>query len=200
MEMFNRLKKVVAIMCAMAMTIVSMQGLVSIKVSADTAENVELTSEMTDAQSEAALATELEYLFTKAIKLDDDGYASQINTEAIKARYGTSDELTQLEQQLEQNAKNSENRDFVKCMKNGLRNAVGLDILKRAYTKEVRKYLKSKAWKKASSILFRNIKRVAGKKAGQFLVKKLAGKLLPGGVPAQLAWIAGKCAVKNIRW
>lgn len=90
-------------------------------------------------------------------------------------------------------------KSFNKCVANGAANVFGLDILKRAINKKVVKALKSRQYKKATSIIHTNISKIAGKKYASKVIKFMARKLLPGGLPAQLSWVLGKCGLKQIR-
>lgn len=87
---------------------------------------------------------------------------------------------------------------FASCVGNGLARSFGLDILKRAFNHEVRSALKSRQWKVASAIMHRNISKYLGKKAASIIIKKIASKALPGGLPGQIAWQVGKCGFKEI--
>lgn len=87
---------------------------------------------------------------------------------------------------------------FASCVGNGLAKSFGLDVLKRAFNSKVRSALKSRQWKVASSIMHRNLTKILGKKGASFVIKKIASKALPGGVPGQIAWQVGKCAIKEI--
>lgn len=66
---------------------------------------------------------------------------------------------------------------FANCVGNGIAKSFGLDVLKKAFNKEVRQALKSRKWKVASSIMHRNLKKILGKKAASFVIKKLQRKL-----------------------
>ncbi|MBP3223555.1 MAG: hypothetical protein J6M18_06495 [Actinomycetaceae bacterium] len=87
---------------------------------------------------------------------------------------------------------------FANCIANKIANIFGMDILKRAFNQQVRTALKSRQWKVASSIIHKNITKIVGKKAASFLVIQIAKKALPGGLPGQIAFAAGKCAIKEI--
>lgn len=87
---------------------------------------------------------------------------------------------------------------FANCVGNGLAKSFGLDVLKRAFNSEVRSALKSHKWKVASSIMHRNLTKILGKKGASFVIKKIASKALPGGLPGQIAWQVGKCGFKEI--
>lgn len=87
---------------------------------------------------------------------------------------------------------------FATCVGNGLAKSFGLDVLKRAFNSEVRSALKSHKWKVASSIMHRNLTKILGKKGASFVIKKIASKALPGGLPGQIAWQVGKCGLKEI--
>ncbi|USR79945.1 hypothetical protein [Arcanobacterium pinnipediorum] len=77
---------------------------------------------------------------------------------------------------------------FASCVGSGLAQSFGLDVLKRAFDSQVRNALKSHQWKVASSIMHRNLTRLLGKKGASFVIKKIAAKALPGGLPGQIAW------------
>lgn len=87
---------------------------------------------------------------------------------------------------------------FANCVGNGLAKSFGLDVLKRAFNQEVRKALKSRQWKVASSVMHRNLKKFLGKKVASYVIKLIASKALPGGLPGQIAFQAGKCAIKEV--
>lgn len=87
---------------------------------------------------------------------------------------------------------------FANCIGNGLAKSYGLDVLKRAFNQEVRKALKSLKWKVASSVMHRNLKKFLGKKVASYVIKVIASKALPGGLPGQIAFQAGKCAIKEV--
>lgn len=87
---------------------------------------------------------------------------------------------------------------FANCVGNGLAKSFGLDVLKRAFNQEVRKALKSRQWKVASSVMHRNLKKFLGKKVASYVIKLIASKELPGGLPGQIAFQAGKCAIKEV--
>ncbi|MGL5406323.1 MAG: hypothetical protein ACRDAX_05990 [Propionibacteriaceae bacterium] len=86
---------------------------------------------------------------------------------------------------------------FSNCVGDGLSQAFAIDILKQAINKEVVDALKSRQWRVASSIIHKNLSKLVGSKGASFIIKKIANKALPGGLPGQLAWIAGKCGVKE---
>ncbi len=87
--------------------------------------------------------------------------------------------------------------NYAKCVGNGVAAAFGIDILKRAINKPVVDALKSRQWRVASSIIHSNLKRILGSKGASLVIKKIANKALPGGLPGQIVWIAGKCGVKE---
>lgn len=71
------------------------------------------------------------------------------------------------------------------------------EIIKAFAEPKVRSALKSKQWKKASSIAF-NILKKTSPKIASFIIKKAANSLLPGGVVGMLALAAGQCALGEI--
>lgn len=87
---------------------------------------------------------------------------------------------------------------FASCVGEGLAKTFGLDILKRAFNSQVRNALKSHQWKVASSIMHRNLTKILGKNGASFVIKKIAAKALPGGLPGQIAWQVGKCGLNEI--
>ncbi|WP_406714973.1 hypothetical protein [Trueperella pyogenes] len=84
---------------------------------------------------------------------------------------------------------------FTTCVGSGLAKSFGLDVLKRAFDSEVRSALKSHKWKVASSIMHRNLTEILGKKGTSLIIKKIASKALPEGLPGQVAWQVGKCGL-----
>ena len=69
--------------------------------------------------------------------------------------------------------------------------------MKQAVNKPVIDALKSRQWRVASSIIHTNLSRILGAKGASIVIKKIANKFLPGGLPGQIIWIAGKCGVKE---
>ncbi|MFR0814508.1 MAG: hypothetical protein ACLSIL_08625 [Enterococcus casseliflavus] len=75
-----------------------------------------------------------------------------------------------------------------------MKKIVGLDIAKQIFTPQVKNLIASKAWKKASEVIIKTL----GKKLGTAALKKILGKLVPGGIPAQIIFSAGKCGIKAV--
>ncbi|WP_155278216.1 hypothetical protein [Trueperella pyogenes] len=71
------------------------------------------------------------------------------------------------------------------------------EIARIVFNDQVKILLKSYAWKKASAIIVQRIKRVAGQKGASWAVKKLAHKLLPGGLVGEIAVGAVWCGAKE---
>lgn len=94
-------------------------------------------------------------------------------------------------------APNASWESYARCVGNGIAVAFGLDILKRAVNKPVIDALKSRQWRVASSIIHTNLSRILGAKGASLVIKKMENKLLPGGLPGQIVWIAAKCGVKE---
>lgn len=86
---------------------------------------------------------------------------------------------------------------YAQCVGHNIAIAFGLDILKQAVNKPVIDALKSRQWRVASSIIHTNLSRILGAKGASIVIKKIANKFLPGGLPGQIIWIAGKCGVKE---
>lgn len=90
-----------------------------------------------------------------------------------------------------------DNSHFGKCLAKKIGIADIKAIIKAFAEPKVRKALKSKQWKKASSIAF-NILKKTSPKIAKFLIKKAAHSVLPGGVVGVLALAAGQCALGEI--
>lgn len=86
---------------------------------------------------------------------------------------------------------------YARCVGEGIAAAFAIDVLKQAINKPVIDALKSRQWRVASSIIHTNLSRILGSKGASFVIKKIASKALPGGLPGQLIWIAAKCGVKE---
>lgn len=86
---------------------------------------------------------------------------------------------------------------FVKCLAKKIGIADVKQIIKAFAEPKVRKALKSKQYKKASSIAF-NILKKTSPKIAKFLIKKAARSVLPGGAVGMLAMAAGQCALGEL--
>ncbi|MFC0265663.1 hypothetical protein [Alloscardovia macacae] len=87
---------------------------------------------------------------------------------------------------------------FADCIVTKLVRAYGIDVIRKAFTAEVRMALKSQQWKVASAIFFRTLQKCVGKAAAAFVIKRIAHLALPGGFAGQIAWACSLCAVKEI--
>lgn len=70
-------------------------------------------------------------------------------------------------------------------------------IIKAFAEPKVRKALKSRQWKVASSIAF-NILKKTSPKIASFLIKKAAHSVLPGGAVGALVIAVGACALGEL--
>ncbi|MBD8020476.1 hypothetical protein [Brevibacterium gallinarum] len=86
---------------------------------------------------------------------------------------------------------------FANCTANGLGVKAAQEIVKAFAEPKVRKALKSKQYKKASSIAF-NILKKTSPKIASFIIKRAANAALPGGVVTFFSIPVGKCAVKEL--
>lgn len=87
---------------------------------------------------------------------------------------------------------------YLNCVAKGVARSFGLDILKEVFTDEVRGLLKSRQWKVVSSVIHRNLSKKLGKKGASWVIKKMATKFLPGGLPGTIAFQAAVCGLKEI--
>ncbi|MGE6630655.1 hypothetical protein [Bacillus sp. NPDC077027] len=139
--------------------------------------NDETDEDLTEEEIINEMAEQLEFLYTEAATVNKQGEIIKVDVNKVEAKYGSPEPKNQ-----EAMIANSLSvASFGVCIVNSTGGAVGLDVVKRAYNKQVKKALKSHAWKKASSIMYNNIKKHLGKSATKFLIKKLAGVALPGG-------------------
>ncbi|MGO3089257.1 MAG: hypothetical protein ACTII7_06180 [Galactobacter sp.] len=86
---------------------------------------------------------------------------------------------------------------FGNCVAKGLGVNAGKELIKVFAEPKVRKALKSKQWKKSSSIAF-NLLKKSSPKIAKFIIKKAANALLPGGLITFFAFPIAKCAVKEL--
>ena len=86
---------------------------------------------------------------------------------------------------------------FGSCMAKKLGIADAKAIIKAFAEPKVRKALKSRQWKVASSIAF-NILKKTSPKIASFLIKKAAHSVLPGGAVGALAIAVGACALGEL--
>lgn len=141
------------------------------------------------------LAAEMEFVYTNATTMNAEGTLETIDLNVLRAQYGDSPIFDEIEEM----TKTPEVRDltsYLKCVGGGLLKSVGITALKKAFNKSAIKALKSFAWKKASSIIFNNLVKIIGKKATQFVIKKVAHSILPGSLAVTLGWNAAKCLPK----
>ncbi len=158
-------------------------------------DNINETDEdLTEEEIINEMAEQLKFLYTEAATVNKQGEIIKVDVDKVEAEYGSPEPNNQ-EAMI---ASSLSVASFGVCIVNSTGSAIGLDVVKRAYNKQVKKALKSHAWKKASSIMYNNIKKYLGKSATKFLIKKLAGVALPGGLPMKFAFIVAKCGVKEI--
>lgn len=86
---------------------------------------------------------------------------------------------------------------FGRCMAKKLGIADAKAIIKAFAEPKVRKALKSRKWKVASSIAF-NILKKTSPKIASFLIKQAARQVLPGGAVGALAVAVGACALGEL--
>ncbi|MBW3084916.1 hypothetical protein KEM60_01106 [Austwickia sp. TVS 96-490-7B] len=150
-----------------------------------------------------AIASDLEFFFSRAAVLNPDETIASINVKLLEEKYGESKDFTSLGEIYNQGERRAATHPgyslatFRQCVSTGVAQAFGIELLKQAFNDEVVKALKSRAWKVASAIIFKNLETKIGKKGAQLVIKKIASKALPGGLPAQLALIGGKCGTKE---
>lgn len=157
-------------------------------------ETDETDENLTEEEIINEMAEQLKFLYTEAATVNKQGEIIKVDVDKVEAEYGSPEPNNQ-EGMI---ASSLSVASFGVCIVNSTGSAIGLDVVKRAYNKQVKKALKSHAWKKASSIMYNNIKKYLGKSATKFLIKKLAGVALPGGLPMKFAFIVAKCGVKEI--
>ncbi len=160
----------------------------------DDNDNDETDEDLTEEEIINEMAEQLKFLYTEAATVNKQGEIIKVDVDKVEAEYGSPEPNNQ-EAMI---ASSLSVASFGVCIVNSTGSAIGLDVVKRAYNKQVKKALKSHAWKKASSIMYNNIKKYLGKSATKFLIKKLAGVALPGGLPMKFAFIVAKCGVKEI--
>ncbi|MEC0969626.1 hypothetical protein [Bacillus altitudinis] len=149
-------------------------------------DNINETDEdLTEEEIINEMAEQLKFLYTEAATVNKQGEIIKVDVDKVEAEYGSPEPNNQ-EAMI---ASSLSVASFGVCIVNSTGSAIGLDVVKRAYNKQVKKALKSHAWKKASSIMYNNIKKYLGKSATKFLIKKLAGVALPGGLPMKFAFI-----------
>lgn len=88
-------------------------------------------------------------------------------------------------------------RDWLRAWAKKLGIADAKAIIKAFAEPKVRKALKSRQWKVASSIAF-NILKKTSPKIASFLIKKAAHSVLPGGAVGALAVAVGACALGEL--
>ncbi|WP_213355666.1 hypothetical protein [Enterococcus casseliflavus] len=139
-------------------------------------------------------AEDLEFIYEHAAVTDREGNIVQINLTVMREKYGNNEFYDMLERDFCQQQPQLRKANFVDCMKKEFEKIVGLDIAKQIFTPQVKNLIASKAWKKASEVIIKTL----GKKLGTAALKKILGKLVPGGIPAQIIFSAGKCGIKAV--
>lgn len=87
---------------------------------------------------------------------------------------------------------------FGQCMMQKLGISELKNIAKQVFNKQVVQALKSKAWKKASSIIANAITKYAGKKMASWAIKKIAHYFLPGTGWFSLGVAVGQCGLGEL--
>lgn len=139
-------------------------------------------------------AEDLEFIYEHAAVTDAEGNIVQINLTVLREKYGNNEFYDMLERDFGQQQPQLRKANFVDCTKKEFEKIVGLDIAKQIFTPQVKQLIASKAWKKASEVIIKTL----GKKLGTAALKKILGKLVPGGIPAQIIFSAGKCGIKAV--
>ena len=86
---------------------------------------------------------------------------------------------------------------FGNCVAKELGIKAAVEFAKVFAEPRVRKALKSKQWRKASSIAYERLKKISPKVA-KLIIKKAANSVLPGGIVTVIAIPVGKCAIKEL--
>lgn len=131
----------------------------------------------------------LEALYTKAATLDTEGNILDVDMDILYAslqEMGMGPIITPRSWQ-----------SFGTCLAKKIGISDAKEIARIIFNDQVKKYLKSHAWKKASAYIVQKIKKVAGQKGASWAVKKLAHKLLPGGLIGEIAVGAAWCGAKE---
>ncbi|PCC29629.1 hypothetical protein CIK76_04325 [Glutamicibacter sp. BW80] len=86
---------------------------------------------------------------------------------------------------------------FGSCVAKEMGIKAAVELAKVFAEPKVRKALKSKQWRKASSIAYERLKKISPKVA-KLIIKKAANSVLPGGIVTVIAIPVGKCAIKEL--
>lgn len=86
---------------------------------------------------------------------------------------------------------------FGNCVAKEMGIKAAVELAKVFAEPQVRKALKSKQWRKASSIAYERLKKISPKVA-KLIIKKAANSVLPGGIVMVIAIPVGKCAIKEL--
>lgn len=131
----------------------------------------------------------LEVLYTEAATLDQAGNITHVDMRILHEKLqemGLGPIITSRSWE-----------SFGTCLAKKIGISEAKEIARIVFNDQVKILLKSYAWKKASAIIVQRIKRVAGQKGASWAVKKLARKLLPGGLIGEIAVGAVWCGAKE---
>lgn len=128
------------------------------------------------------IAEVLEYLCENAFIYDENGQIISIDFEAIRAKYGDSKELSEMESLI-----NSAplQRSFLSCMKDALLDICGVTLVGTIISGTVEKLITQKSWTELAKFLLKHIPGLASKYVGV------------AGLVASLVYYAGKCAITS---
>lgn len=137
---------------------------------------------------------DLEFIYEKAAITNSSGEIEQIDLSILRYKYGNNEFFDYLQNNYGESTLTLRRGNFGECMKSEFQKIIGLDLAKQVFSPQVKQLLAKKAWKKASEIIVRTLGQKVGRKALGMLIKKM----VPGGIPAQIVFSAGKCGIKVI--
>ncbi|GAB7390817.1 hypothetical protein [Lactococcus garvieae] len=192
--MENKINKKNRIMCLATIVILLLGTFLSSGVSVYASEVDKVEYDKLEQRLIEQYSDDLEFIYEKAAITNSSGEIEQINLSTLRYKYGNNEFFDYLQNNYGESTLTLRRGNFGECMKSEFQKIIGLDLAKQVFSPQVKQLLAKKAWKKASEIIVRTLGQKIGRKALGMLIKKM----VPGGIPAQIVFSAGKCGIKVI--
>jgi|GEM_PF-1037275 len=192
--MENKINKKNRIMCLATIIILVLGTFLSSGVNVYASEVDKVEYDKLEQRLIEQYSDDLEFIYEKAAITNSSGEIEQINLSTLRYKYGNNEFFDYLQNNYGESTLTLRRGNFGECMKSEFQKIIGLDLAKQVFSPQVKQLLAKKAWKKASEIIVRTLGQKIGRKALGMLIKKM----VPGGIPAQIVFSAGKCGIKVI--
>lgn len=192
--MENKINKKNRIMCLATIIILVLGTFLSSGVNVYASEVDKVEYDKLEQRLIEQYSDDLEFIYEEAAITNSSGEIEQINLSTLRYKYGNNEFFDYLQNNYGESTLTLRRGNFGECMKSEFQKIIGLDLAKQVFSPQVKQLLAKKAWKKASEIIVRTLGQKIGRKALGMLIKKM----VPGGIPAQIVFSAGKCGIKVI--